>query len=431
MSSSDTSTMTRPATRAVAAGKLAVGSWVLYDLANTIFAMNILSLYFSLWVVEDMGGRDTHYALSGSLSMALVFVTAPLLGALSDQTPRRMPFLVVSTLVCCLFTALLGQGGLFLSLAFFVVANFFYQSGLIFYDALLPSVSTEENRGRIGGLGVGVGYLGSFLGVGMGLFVLGTGLGGKPLVFQLTALAFLLLAIPCFLWVREQPRRDAVPFGMAAVRGALAELRGTARNVRQYPALARFLVGRVFYTDAANTLIAFMGIYVTQEIGFSTQQAQLVLLVGIATAVIGGLIWGPIVDRVGPKRALDAVLVVWAITLGMAAAITYLNLPTILFWLTAAGAGVALSGTWTADRPFMLRLTPPRRIGQFYGLYAMVGRFAAILGPLVWALIVDGLGLGRPAAVASLLVMVAIAFVILRPVSDARRAWTAEEQAPV
>jgi UMF1 family MFS transporter len=393
-------------------------AWALYDFANTIYSMNVVSLYFALWVVRDKGGSDADYGLASSLSQALIFLTAPLLGALSDQTPRRMPFLAGTTLVCCACTALLGTWGVTISLALFVVANYFFQAGLIFYDALLPSVSTEANRGRIGGLGIGLGYVGSFVGVGMGLAILEADPTAKPLIFRLTGLLFLLFALPCFLWVRELARPRSQTFGVAAVRRAFAELRDTAANVRRYPGLARFLVGRIFYADAASTIIAFMAIYVTQEVGFSEREAQLVLLVGVAAAIVGGLAWGVIVDRIGPKRTLNLVLAVWAAVFGSAAAIAYLDLPSGLFWGVAVLAGLALGGTWAADRPYMLRLTPPERLGQFYGLYAMVGRFAAILGPLLWAAVVDWLRLGRPVAVLSLLAMIAVSYLVLRPVSD-------------
>ena len=400
----------------MAVSKLSVGSWVLYDLANTIYSMNVVSLYFALWVVRDAGGSDGAYGLANSFSQALIFLTAPLIGTISDQTPRRVPLLILTTVVCCAATALLGTWGLGISLVLFVLANYFFQAGLIFYDALLPSVSTEANRGRIGGLGVGIGYFGSFIGVGMGLTILAADPSAKPLIFKLTGLLFLLFAIPCFLWVRERPR--AASFDLGAVGRAVGELRRTVVHARHYPGLARFLVGRVFYADAASTMIAFMAIYVTQEVGFSEQGAQLVLLVGITAAVLGGLVGGVVVDRVGPKRALNGVLGLWAVALGGAAAVAYLRLPSELFWGVAALAGAALGGTWAADRPFLLRLAPPERVGEFVGLYAMVGRFAAILGPLLWALVVDGLGLGRPAAVLSLLLMVAIGYWILRPVSD-------------
>ncbi len=104
-----------------------------------------------------MGGRDSDYGLANSLSMGLIFLTAPLIGALSDQASGRKPYLVVTTLICVGFTAVLGLGGLFITLVLFVIANYCYQAGLIFYDALLPVVSTPENRGRIGGIGIGLG----------------------------------------------------------------------------------------------------------------------------------------------------------------------------------------------------------------------------------------------------------------------------------
>jgi MFS transporter, UMF1 family len=408
---------------------LAIAGWVLYDLGNTLFSFNVISLYLPLWVVNDMGGRDADYGLANSLSMALMLFAAPLLGALSDQGGRRMPYLIVITVLCVCFTALLGQGGIATTLLLFVVANFCYQAGLIFYDALLPVVSTPDNRGRIGGIGVGVGYVGSFVGVGTGLLILSNDPTAKPLVFQVTAALFLLFALPCFFFVREPRRADAQPLGFQAVGAAVRELRQTVGRLRAYPGLARFLFGRVFYADAANTLIAFMGIYVTNEVGFGERDTQILLLVGIAASIVGGLTWGLVVDRWGPKRTLNAVLGVWSVTFGLIAAIGGLNLPSWLFWIAGPLAGVALGGTWAADRPLMLQLSPPRYLGQFYGLYAMVGRFAAILGPLLWAGIVDGLGLGRPAAVLSLLAMVALAWLILRPVPSEERVWGPEDLA--
>jgi UMF1 family MFS transporter len=99
----------------------------------------------------------------------------------------------------------------------------------------------------------------------------------------------------------------------------------------------------------------------------------------------------------------------------------------------AAAAGVCLGGVWTADRPYMLRLSPPARIGEFYGLYGMVGRFSAISGPLVWALVVGVIfagnpDLGQPLGVLVLMTFIIISYLILRPVSDAKREWSAEDR---
>ena len=440
---------------------ISVASWVLYDLANTIFSMAVVSLYFSLWIRDRVGTErvDGVYGLTTAISMALIFIASPMLGALSDQAHRRMPFLVISTVICVIFTALLGQGGLYVTLALFVVANVAYQAGLQFYDALLPEVSTEENRGWIGGIGVGIGYLGSYIGVGVGLILLSVYGYPTEALFPVVAALFLLFALPCFFFVHERGNRNAQPFTADSIRRAVGQMLETLRNSQRYPGLLRFLIGRVFYTDAVNTVISIMGIYVINQVVRSglqvaqqqglvgaaleqaraqleeqgATQAQFILLGAITFAVIGGFAWGKVVDRIGPKRTLNIVLGIWVGIFLLAAMIGLLGLPIWVFYIVAALAGVALGGVWTADRPYMLRLTPPSRIGEFYGLYGMVGRFSAITGPLVWALVVGVFfagnpGLGQPIGVLVLMLFIIVSLVILRPVSDTKRVWSAEER---
>jgi UMF1 family MFS transporter len=407
--------------------KRAVAGWVLYDLANTIFSLNIVSLYFSIWAVNVMGGSDSHYGVTYGLSMLVVFGLSPFLGAMTDQSPRRMPYLVATTALCVGLTVALGTGGLALSLVLFAVANIAYQAGLQFYDALLPEVSRPRDRGRIGGLGIGAGYLGALLGATVGGLLL-RGVEGLALpeqvdryrdVFRASGMLFLVLALPCFFLVRERARPGR-RFDRAIVSGAVRQVLTTFRESRRFPGLFRFLFGRALYTDAVNTVIPFMGIYVTNEVGFTAAEASLVIKVAIVCAAAGGFGWGFVVDRIGPKRTLRVVLVLWMITLAWAAAVGFARLPGAAFWPVPLLAGVALGGTWAADRPFMLRLTPPERIGEFYGLYGMMGRFGAVAGPFVWALVADGLDLGRPAAVTALLLFVVGSLVVIRRVPEGR-----------
>jgi MFS transporter, UMF1 family len=420
----------------------AVASWVLYDLANTIFSMGVVSLFFPLWIRETVGAdrADTLWGIILAISYGLIFIASPLLGAMTDRARRRIPFLVVSTLVCVAFTMLLARAGLWVSAVLFILANVAYQAGLQFYDSLLPEVSTPANRGRIGGIGIGVGYLGSFLAVGLG-FVYGA--DNKAGLFLAIGGLFLLFAMPAFFLIRERGNPNPRPvFGWRVVRESTAQTVRTLRSGQEYPGLLRFLVGRIFYTDAINTVIAIMGLYTVNiavasglDAAEGEEAARLVLLFAIVFAVIGGFVWGRVVDRIGPKRSLHRVLVSWVVVFLAAAAVGILTLPLVVLGLVAAAAGIALGGTWAADRPYMLRLTPPARIGEFYGLYGMVGRFSAITGPATWALVlwvtVELLGMrphvGQGIGVLMLLCEILIAWWILRLVSDAPRHWDSQE----
>jgi UMF1 family MFS transporter len=420
--------------------KRAVGSWILYDLANTIFSMGVVSLYFSLWVRDQVGAdrADSVYGVITAISMGMIFVISPLLGSMTDRAARRMPFLVVSTLLCVGFTILIARSGYWPTMLAFIFANAAYQAGLQFYDAMLPEVTTEENRGRISGIGVGVGYLGSYFAVGIGL-VFGT--EDKSFLFSAIAIAFLLLAIPCFVFVKERGNPNPRPvFGWQVVKDSTAETLRTLRSGKDHPGLIRFLVGRVFYTDAINTVISIMTLY-TVNVAIASgldqaageKKAQLIMLSAISFAVIGGFVWGSLVDKIGPKRTLNYVLWLWVATFLSAASIGLFRLPVEFLFVVASMAGIGLGGIWSADRPYMLRLTPPERIGEFYGLYGMVGRFSAISGPLIWAIVawicIGQLGMsparGQGVGVITLLGMIVLSMWILKPVTDTPRDWDA------
>jgi UMF1 family MFS transporter len=401
-------------------GRKAIISWALYDLANTIFFLNIVSIHFGLWVVNDMGGNDSIYGYANVASMLLVIATAPMLGTMSDQSGRRIPFLATTTCCCVFLTMWLGIGGLFPSLVIFVGANYMFQSGLIFYDALLPTVAPEQDRGKIGSFGVGVGYLGSLIGATTGILLIDS--IGHIGMFKVSALLFLLFSMPCFIFIKECGSQQ-LGFRFRVIRGSITQLFKTLAKTQAYPGLSRFLFGRVFYADVVNTLIIFIGIYVTNELSFTDPELQLVLLVAIISSIIGAFLWGFIVDSIGPKKTLNLVLCLWMIVLGGLAAVPLLGLDSTILWFSAPLAGIAMAGIWCADRPYLLRLVPPGRVGEFFGVYSIVGRFASIIGPLLWGMAVDTLGFGRPIAVLTLVIFIMISYVILQGVDDKPRTW--------
>jgi UMF1 family MFS transporter len=191
----------------------AILSWSFYDFANTIFSMNIITLYFPLWVTVDKGGEDILYSFALSLSMVMVALSMPLLGGLSDRMGRRMPFLIGLTLLSVFFTALIGAcNHLTLGLIFFVLANYGYHAALVPYDALLPQVSRGFSVGKVAGIGVALGYVGAIAGIVMVKpFVSEAGRGSS---FIPTALLFLVFSLPCFFLVKARLRstRGYCPF---------------------------------------------------------------------------------------------------------------------------------------------------------------------------------------------------------------------------
>jgi len=420
----------------------AVVGWIVYDLANVIFTMGVISLKFPLFVRESVGPQraDSTYGAITAVAMGIMFLISPLLGAMTDRARRRKPFLISATVLCCGAAAFLGRGPFPLTVILFILANGGYQAGVQFYDSLLPEVTTEGNRGRISGLGIGLGYIGSYIAIGLGV-LLGASDSNFPFTkyFTIVAILFFALALPCFIFVRERgnPRPRPI-FTPAAIRESVAQTIVTLKSGQRYPGLLRFLLGRAFYTDAINTVIAFMTLYtVNVAIATGLTQAQgqvkanIVLGTAVTVAILGGISWGYIVDRVGPKRSLNVVLFFWIATFLLAACVGAFHLPIIWLYVVACLAGFSLGGTWASDRPYMLRLTPPDRVGEFYGFYGMVGRFSAVTGPALWGLttyiFVQRIGLpevrGEAIAIIVLLMMVLVSMWILRKVTDEKRDW--------
>jgi UMF1 family MFS transporter len=417
--------------------RLSVASWASYDLANTIFALGVGALYFPEWLTEHVDGLpgflrgngdpDLALAVAIDIAMVAVIVLGPWIGARSDHIGRRVRYLVPATMVAVIPTFFLGSATPTTSLFLFGIALVGFHLGSVIYDALLPDVSTPETIGRISGLGVAVGYFGSVIAWLIGKLLLDS--YGYAVVFRSIAIAFLVFAIPAFTLVRERPRQRQ-PGPAPAISQGLRRVVAAWRRARTYPGVVRFLVGRFLYTDAINTLIGgFLTIYVIEEVGFTDDQVQDLLIVAIAGALVGGYVGGRIVDRIGPKRLLHGVLQLWmvAMLLGIVAGA---SASQPMAWPLGGLGGLALGATWAADRVYMQRISPPRHLGEFYGLYAVVGRFATILGPLIWGIQVTVFGWPRGIPLATLMLFLIAAVGVLRGVDDEARIWGPEDLAP-
>ncbi|WP_119066459.1 MFS transporter [Rubrobacter indicoceani] len=427
---------------------VAVFAWSLYDFANTIFAVSILTVYFPLWISELSDSEGIIVNAATAFSALLVLVSAPLLGAVADLRQRRIPYLILLTLLSVALTGMMGFVGLLggdgpgwvlvAGVGLFVAADLTYQAALVFYNALLPGVASGRGAGRVSGYGTAFGYVGSIsalLVLGFAVargdevraFLAGTLPGISPSAsssdaFVPTAVLFLLFSLPTFLLVPDRVPGDNVASGVSrvGVREAYRAVVSTLRGLRNYTGMGTFLFATLLYTDAANTAVANVALYGRVVFGMDARAVTALLLFSTVFAIVGSFVFGFLSDRSGPKRALLAVIVIWLVSIVMVA-----TAPTVAF-MYAAGplVGVALGATWTVSRPMLIALSPPEKLGEFFGLFTFAGKVSAVAGPAATAVLLylfaDLGGLAYRISIGSLAVIMVLAFFLMLRVPDAR-----------
>jgi MFS transporter, UMF1 family len=404
---------------------LTIFSWSMYDFANTIFAMNVITLYFALWVTVDMKGEDILYSYALSGSMLLSALSAPILGAISDRLGRRMPFLIMFTIICCVFTALIGiVNKLVFGLIFFAVANYCFQIADVFYNSLLPQVSDGKQVGKISGYGTSLGYVGTIVGL---LLVSPFALKwGRQMTFVPTAVFFFIFALPCFLFVKDK-KNDLDPRSkmhkpkknsLSSVVQTFSKTKRTIVDIKKCPGLLRFLAAIFVAFNAINTIFIFMSVYTKKVIGFTDQSIITFYIVSSVFAIIGAFFTGFITDKLGPKRTLSWVLVVWSVTVFLA----IISYSKLMFWFIGPVVGISLGATWTSARALAVSLSPPNMVGKVFGFYGLVGKTASIIGPLVWGVSVWAFGflgiIKYRIAVVFLLIFLLLGLMILQKVPN-------------
>jgi len=417
-------------------------SWIIYDLANTIFSMNVVTRYFSAWLVIDLALGDHYYSIPYSFSMLLVALTMPIIGAISDRYQRKMPFLIVYTFICIFFTALIGVTGYTISnkiaqitwtLIFFIIANYSYQGGLVFYNALLPNICSERSIGRVSGYGVAFGYIGSIIGLILvspfvegkiwGIEISFIPKGGTVASFIPTAFLFLIFALPTFIFVKDPKFTQSDENRRLDIKAAFKKVLESISNTKKYPGVLRFLIAKFFYEDAIQTVILFMAVYTQKVMKFSSENTTNFFILIIPSVVIGSALFGMLTDHYGPKKILIFILIGWIISL----TVLIITMKVWLFWIIGALIGVFMGSTWTSARPLLISLVPREMLGEFFGLYSLSGKLAAIFGPLVWAAMVNifhdfGDVIKYKAAVLALNILIIVGFAILLKVPDLKRA---------
>lgn len=367
-------------------------AWVLYDLGNTVYAASLTYL-FTPWFAEE-NGRSGLGAMQ-TASMVLAALVVPWLGAVCDATLRTRTILSVTTLACIGSMAAWAWVDTPLALlTALLVANVGYNTALLAYNALLPSVAVPARQGLVSGIGTGVGYLGTIL----VLVLLPIGAAGEQVRFLHAALLFLLFALPCMVLVRDRRAPAARPAD-PPFRAVL----DTMRSLPRQPAMLWFLLGNFFLVDVINTAILFFYDYTVSVFGAGGIKEVPVLgttmtldaygtLAGLllnVLALLGGVVLGLRADA-SPLGILRASAMMLLVALATGAGFGG-NSPTAYLLTMVPLGAIGLAGTWTAGRKLVLLLAPPDRAGAYFGLYGITVKLS-VLGSSVYGVLADALG---------------------------------------
>jgi UMF1 family MFS transporter len=367
-------------------------AWAMYDFANSGYTTVVITAVFNTYFVGVVAGNAPWatfaWTAALSLSYGLVVLSAPLIGAIADRRAAKKKWLGMTTAGCVLFTALLyfaQPGALPLAIACVVASNFFFASGENLIAAFLPEIAKPRALGRVSGWGWSLGYLGGMLTLGICLaYVTWAQDQGRqaaqfvPVTMLITAAIFALASLPTFLWLRERAIPATHP--ETPLKSAWRQVTHTLRHLEKFPDLRRFLWCSLFYQAGIQAVITLAAVYATQALGFTTQQTLLLVLVVNLTAAGGAFLFGHVQDRIGHVRAIALTLAGWIVTVLLAWAAH----GPALFWLAANCAGLCMGASQSAGRAMIGLLAPPARSAEFFGLWGLAVKLAAMIGPLTY-----------------------------------------------
>jgi len=407
--------------------KKRIWGWMSFDWATqpfyTLGLTFIFGPYFAdvakeLYLSEGMtpvaakAQAQSIWSLGQTFAGLFIAFAGPILGAYADSTGRRMPWLIGFSVVYVIAAWMLWYmvpdgSALWFSLIAFSVGFVAAEFALIFTNAILPSLGTKEEIGRISGNGASLGYWGGVLSLFIMLLFFFEAEGGKTVIglsppFGLDAAAregtrivgpfiavwFVVFMIPYFLWVREKP----VPNRQGGVSQAMRDLKASLVSVMQRPSLFAFLSSSMFYRDSLNALYAFGGVYAVLVLDWTLMNIAIFGIVGAITAAIATMIGGIFDSRFGPKPVIVfnifVLIAVCTVIVGMTRSQILgvpladgSSLPDIVFYICGAAIGGSGGALYAASRSMMVRHTHPERPTEAFGLFALSGKATAFLAP--------------------------------------------------
>lgn len=399
--------------------KLELFSWCMYDFANsafpTIITMVAYAVYFTQVVAGGRPDATLLWSVAISISMILIGVVSPLIGAMADSAASKKMWVFVFTVMCIVPTALLffvGPGDIVSGTVLFIIANIGFAGGNGIYNGFLPELTGHGNVGRLSGYGYALGYLGGLIALVVCLPLLSGGMEPEhrtafKLSFVVTAVFFAVFSAPFFLWLKER----AVPQqtgGVSVLRAGYERLSATFRRVRSLSELFKFLAAFLLYNDGIETVIYFSTIFAVSEFQFTMGDAVVLFIAVQGTALVGSILFGHVTDRIGSKPTIVITLLLWCVVVLAA----FLATTRAQFWVIALTAGIGLGSNQAASRGLMRLFVPEGRDAEFYAFFSVMGKFSALLGPMVFGLVATATGSQRK-GVLSVLFFFALGLLVL------------------
>lgn len=413
-----------------------IWSWISFDVANQSFTLIINTLLFSIFfqevVVRDPDRDDLLWNLTYAASMLLVMVASPIAGAIADERAWKKPALLLTGFLCAGLTcalALIGPGDFWLAVLLYVPANFMFSIGENFLASFLPELAAREHFGRVSGFSWACAYAAALLLLAItAVTMLAAGIRepaqSRP-YFVFAGVWFFVLAVPTLLWLREKPR-PAAPAGAVAnaVVAGFRRLRDSARETARFRDVGLLFLASLFYGAGMTVVILFASI-LAREFGFTSVDLVLFIAVITVSGIAGTLLPAFFQDRLGHKRTTLVLVGLWLLTTAGLLVFAFLRdraadaaaFPRWPLWLAGNLLGFGLGSLGSANRAFVAYLTPAARSAQFFGVWGMVFKFAAVLAvPFGWAKDVWG----TPASLVVLEGFLVVGFVLTLFVDERR-----------
>ena len=368
-------------------------AWSFYDVANSAFATTVMAAFFPVFLKEywakDLPPTESTFWLGITTSSAalLALVLCPLLGSISDAGSLKKPLLAICALTGIAMTAGLywvPAGGHQTALWLYGLGNLAFLAGMVLYDSLLPAVTVPARYERVSSMGIGLGYLG-----GGSLFAFNVLMVSHPewfgladssaavkVSFLLVAIWWLVFTLPLMLIVREPEGGKAK--GWAALTSGFRQLRTTFAHIRQLKVVMLFLGAYWLYIDGVDTIV-LMAVDYGMAIGFDSSGLMLALLITQAVGVPATLVFGRLGERFGPRLAILSGLMVYG---GLVLWAATMHEPWEFYGI-AGGVGLVQGGVQALSRALYARIIPPDKSGEFFGFMNLLGKFAAVIGPVL------------------------------------------------